>query len=354
MSVRTKALLSVVAILLLNFIALVTYVLLFLPDRFIRLVEHEFGVRASIEMLVKNPFFHSIIRFEGIVFLVIALISMTIVYFFNVRPLTRLTVMLSHPVGMLPIPRTTRKDELGRLQNSFANLSEQLQEEKHNQDRIISGISHDIKTPLTSIAGYAETLLKKDLGPEQTRQYLGVIFSNAQRIGQIVDEFDLFVEGRQPYALEKREYDASFIREMLQEEYEAELCSRGVGLQLHCACPPGIKLWCDLSRMRRVFANLVGNALKHNQDAQGFVIEIAMELYGQELRFFVRDNGHGAAEGDIPHLFDPFYTSAQDRARHGLGLSICRDIIRAHVGWIEAGNRTQGGFEVRFGIPLRA
>ena len=352
MSVRAKALLSAVAILLLNFAALVAYVLLFLPERIVLLVEQATGVRVTIDKLLTNPFFHSVILFESIMFLLIALIYMLLVYVFNVRPVTRLTVMLTHPAGMLPIPRTSRKDELGRLQNSFANISEQLQEEKRNQDRMISGISHDIKTPLTSISGYTETLLNKDLGPEQTRQYLNVIYSNAERIGQIVDEFDLFVEGRQPYALEKREYDATFIRNMLREEYEEELRSRAVGLALPYRCPPGTIVSCDLARMRRVFANLVGNALKHNLEAEGFVIEVAIEVLGQELRFFVRDNGHGVSEEDIPYLFDPFYTLAKDRARHGLGLSICRDIIRAHGGWIEAGNREQGGLEVRFGIPL--
>ena len=353
MSVRSKALLSAVVILLLNFAALLSYVLLFLPERIVLLVEQATGVRVTIDKLLTNPFFHSVILFECVMFLLIALIYMFLVYIFNVRPVTQLTAMLSHPAGMQPIPRTNRKDELGRLQNSFANISEQLQEEKRNQDRIISGISHDIKTPLTSISGYTETLLHKDLGPEQTRQYLNVIFSNAQRIGQIVDEFDLFVEGRQPYALEKREYDAAFIRDMLREEYEEELRSRGVGLILPYRCPPGTRLACDLARMRRVFANLVGNALKHNSETEGFVIEIAMEVLGQELRFFVRDNGHGASKEDIPYLFDPFYTLAPDRPRHGLGLSICRDIIRAHGGWIEAGNNEQGGFEVRFGIPMR-
>lgn len=350
MSVRTKAPLSVIAILLINFIALVGYVVLFLPERVMLLVEQNTGVRISVQTLLSNRFVHSIIMFEGVVFLILAAASAFLAYVFNAKPLMQLNAMVSS--GLRSIPQTSRKDEVGQLQNSFAALSGELQQEKQNQDRMMAGISHDIKTPLTSIAGYSETLLKKELSEEQIRQYLNVIFMNAQRIEQIVEEFDLYVEGHQPLSLQKKEYDVSFLEEMLREEYEGELQSRNISFVVSNACPAGAKLSCDIARLRRVFANLIHNCLKHNSNAKNFTIGIGFAVSGAQLLISVQDNGRGVDEKDIPYLFDPFYSSDTDRTRHGLGLSICRDIVAAHGGRIEAKNGVEGGLEICIFLPM--
>ena len=139
-----------------------------------------------------------------------------------------------------------------------------------------------------------------------------------------------------------------FLEGMLREEYEDELHSRKIRFVVYNTCPPETTFYCDLLKIRCVFANVISNALKHNKEASDFFIEIELMLSDGTLIVSVRDNGRGVSSHDLPHLFEPFYTSDADRTRHGLGLSICKDIIEAHSGRIEANNRPYGGFEIRF------
>lgn len=351
MSIRIKIPLLIAGALLINAAAFMVFLIVYLPGRLLAFMERTTGVAVSAEVFRNNNLIPSIIFLEMIAVLLFAVISAVIAYRYYARPLAGLAENVSDPKTMHAVTKTARRDEIGQLQNSFERLSAQLQEEKINQDRIIAGISHDIKTPLTSIAGYSETLQKKELTKEQSHKYLTAIFSNAQRIEQILEEFDLYVESRMMNTVEKKAYPAAFVAEILLEEYYQEMQSQQIAFHVRNNCPAGTKIFCDLAKIRRVFANLISNAIKHNPETKDFSVSILLAAEKADFIVVVKDNGKGVNEHSLPHIFEPFYTSNADRSRHGLGLSVCRDIVHAHGGSIKAVNLPEGGFEIKFTLP---
>ncbi len=242
-----------------------------------------------------------------------------------------------------------RSDELGELENSFYRMTVELDEEKSKQNQMIASISHDIKTPLTSLMGFSERLIKKDLDKEKQTAYLKNIYTQAQNIESIVEDFDEYLS----FSLERRMHlqttEVSFVCRLLDEEYTEPLMEKGASLILQNKCEDGTTISLDIAKIRRVFANLIGNALRHN-DGNELVVAVTAEEYGNYILFTIKDNGKGVSAEDFEHIFEPFYTSDKSRKVSGLGLSICRQIVESHGGTISAKN-AGGGFTVIINIP---
>ena len=281
--------------------------------------------------------------------LIIALASAAI-YLWYVRPLEQLKqfVLGYRMEGRMP-PAAARRDEIGQLQNAFSALAEELAEEKRLQTRMIASISHDIKTPLTSVMGYAEQLKKKKLPPERQEKYIGILYAKARTIRDIIDEFDEYLSCNLESSLKLRRVTADEIMQMLRDDYEEELAGT---LAVRCACPDAVTD-ADMVRLRRVFDNLIMNSRRHACERPLRIEAGCIEERGR-LAFSVADNGCGVEEESLEHIFDPLYSTDAGRRVAGLGLAICREIICAHGGTIHAENNTMGGLTVRFFLPLAA
>jgi len=155
--------------------------------------------------IFKLPSIRHIFYVELIIIIFIMISLSQILYFRFVKPIESLQKAVASYKGHLNIERTRRFDEIGKLQNSFVQLAENLQEEKEKQNRIIASISHDIKTPLTSVMGYAERFKKGNLPPERTTKYLNTIYMKSMAIKDLVEEFDDYLSYNQKRALKKQE-----------------------------------------------------------------------------------------------------------------------------------------------------
>ena len=321
----------------------------FLKEIVVRL-ERLTGRTFSEGALAKNGILTSVMYFEIILLVVMVVLFGVIVYFSYARPLTALCGNVRQ-YKKRPVKQTGRRDEIGLLQNAFSELTRELDEEKNIQTRMIASISHDIKTPLTSVLGYSESLLKKDLPPHRVRQYLTIIYSGASSIEETLEEFDSYIEGKLQSTLNLKEIPADFIATMLREEFEEDL--RGKGIGFHVSVGAGeLLVHADLAKLRRVFANLVDNTVRHNQNKEALSIDIDIGAHAAgSVVFTVSDNGFGIPEKDFGHIFEPFYTTEKGRKVSGLGLSICRNIIEAHGGGIDAENRVGGGMTFTVSIP---
>ncbi len=245
-----------------------------------------------------------------------------------------------------------RRDELGQLSREFDRLTDALGEEKRLQGRIIASISHDIKTPLTSVMGYVERLLKGGTRDEErTRQYLQTIYDRAQSINEIVAEFDGYLASTtQPLRLQP--LPASHLCGLLREEYQEELGAAGVALTVENRAGDSAVL-ADMGKLRRVFGNLIANAVKHAAPVGPLAIAIVCEQAGDRLRMTVGDNGTGVPVEELERIFEPFFTRNPSRGgSSGLGLSICRGLVEAHGGTVRAEVPPQGGLAIVLELPL--
>ncbi|OJU17715.1 MAG: hypothetical protein BGN88_00230 [Clostridiales bacterium 43-6] len=229
-----------------------------------------------------------------------------------------------------------------------------LCEEKQLQNRIIASISHDIKTPLTSVLGYSERITKKELTIEKQRKYIETIYNQAKDIEAIVDEFDDYLGASLPNKGEQRNYSVNYLRKMLQDEYASQLSEQHILFLVENKCENHRAIHIDLLKLRRVFANIIGNSIRHAK-VKDVKISLTTESSQGHLFFTLADNGGGVSDSDLPHIFEPFYTSDKSRRVSGLGLSICKQIIEGQDGTITAFNNDQGGLSVQMsftGIEL--
>ena len=282
----------------------------------------------------------------AIIFVILLMLGL-VLYFSNVRPIVALERTLrQYRQGVRP-RKTGRRDEIGMLQNSFVGLTETLDEEKRIQSRMIASISHDIKTPLTSVMGYAEQLSKGNVSGERFTRYLEILYSKAVRIRELVDQFDEYLGFELQPALKKKKTTAGEVCRMAEEDCAEELRAQGVDFSVSCACP-GHQLELDLPQVSRVFANLIANSLHYAGERPA--VSVRCEEQGGRALFSVSDNGPGVDPQELSRIFEPFYTSAASRRVAGLGLSICRSIVENHGGSIRAENAPGGGLRVFFSL----
>ncbi len=351
MSLKIKIPIIIIILLIFNTIALYLYIDYYFFQELAQKLEVLTGFQISKATLSNSKIGRELIHFELIILIFMIILLGVIIFVMYSKPLAKLNrsvkLYKSHA-----IERTKRKDEIGQLQNSFALLSAELMEEKQAQNRMIASISHDIKTPLTSVLGYSENLIKKDLPEERIKQYLKVIHSRAKDIEAILLDFDGYIEGKLSTELQLQTYPIAYIEEILCMEYQNEIIASGIDFQVVNHCNSSEKLQVDLAKLRRVFANLIGNAMKHNKEKKNLSIRVDISKKHGAVTFVIADNGKGIDAKDFPHIFEPFYTSDQSRAVSGLGLSICQNIIRAHSGEIWAENNEYGGLSICFTIAL--
>lgn len=304
----------------------------------------------SIKSAASIPAVRRLFTAGVLLFLFVLPVLYLILHLRYVRPIVRMQGdVQAYKAGVQP-RRTLRKDEIGQLQNAFVQLTHDLETEKSKQNQIIASISHDIKTPLTSVMGYAERMQKSSLTPERTSRYVSTIYNKARTIRDLVDEFDDYLSCNLPGTLKKQTVTTNRLFDLLQEEYREELSSLGVRM-IFCNQAPLQAVKVDISKIRRVFGNLISNSLKHFQDGEK-MLWISCHAEGSHICFAFEDNGEGVPSSQLSQIFDPLFTSDAGRSVAGLGLSICREILRSHDGKIWAEQRSNGpGLCIRFCLP---
>jgi two-component system phosphate regulon sensor histidine kinase PhoR len=200
----------------------------------------------------------------------------------------------------------------------------------------VSNVSHELKTPVTSIKGFVETLLDGALDdPAQARRFLEIVQRQADRLNAIIE--DLLTLSR----LEQRDQAADEMLEtapLIGPLREAvELCAPAAsarGIRIDLSCDPGVRARINTNLIQQGVVNLIDNAVKYSENNTSVSVE-AIEA-ADEVLIFVRDQGCGIAADHLPRLFERFYRVDQARSRNlggtGLGLSIVRHIVQSHRG----------------------
>ena len=235
--------------------------------------------------------------------------------------------------------------EFDLIANEFSNLTDKLDEEKQEQTRIIASISHDIKTPLTSIIGYSNLLKDQDLS-EECSKYNEKIYDKAINIEDILSNFDDYLLNQEKISLDLSLIQVKDIVKELNNDYKIELENNNIIFNVTTKIPD-VYLNVDILKMKRIFSNMISNSTKYLKN--GGEIKIDISLMENNVKFIVRDNGPGVKEDIISKIFDPLFTTDSSRKISGLGLSICKEFIEMHGGTLKAYN--DNGLVLEFLIP---
>ncbi|MGN0376750.1 MAG: ATP-binding protein [Suilimivivens sp.] len=223
---------------------------------------------------------------------------------------------------------------------SFNKMARLLKESESSKERLIvekqrmlADISHDLKTPITVIQGYAKAVSDGLTDKETEKQYLNTIFLKTESLTQMINTFYDYSKLEHPeFRLVKEKQDlAEFVREYLAEKYD-EIDLLGFGLEAEIP-EEAMEYSFDGIQLRRVFDNIFSNALKHNP--KGTVIYVTLQQTERSIRLEIGDNGVGIAGEIRENLFDPFTVgddSRNNKQGSGLGLAVARKIVELHGG----------------------
>jgi signal transduction histidine kinase len=218
----------------------------------------------------------------------------------------------------------------------------------------VANVSHELKTPLTVIGGFAETLADEDLAAPERRRFVETIRTNALRMQRIVDDLlDLSRIESGGWVPAPALVDvAGVAAEVLAAERDA-IAARRLEVRVQCD-PPGDSLYADPTAIRQVLSNLVENAIRYS--AEGGTITVFTEADPDGGTWVgVRDTGVGIAAEHLPRIFERFYRVDPARSRAaggtGLGLSIVRHLVEAHGGRVRAESALGRGTTVRAFFP---
>lgn len=249
--------------------------------------------------------------------------------------------------------------EMERLVESFNTMARQVKAALESQRDLVANVSHELKTPLTSIQGFSQALLDGATADAAARERAAaVIHEEAGRMRRLVDELlDLArLEGGE-VTLARQPVDLGQLLEEVQARFAPQ--SERWGVMLDIETPPGLPpVAGDADRLSQVFGNLVDNALKHTRGTEGARVALGAELRDGQVVCSVTDNGPGIPAQDLSRIFERFYQVDKSRVKvregrgAGLGLAIAREIVQAHGGaiWVESVE----GLGTRFSVELPA
>jgi two-component system phosphate regulon sensor histidine kinase PhoR len=233
----------------------------------------------------------------------------------------------------------------------FHDLSEIRRTEKMRKD-FVANVSHEFKTPLTSIRGYAETLLTAEPGkPAVRREFLAAIERNATFLQTLVDDLLVLASLESELPVDKERFN---VREAIEQEIRFKqplLSAKDLRVRLDCRSE---EIEADRNRLMRALSNLLDNAIHYNRE--GGEIRIFTSRAGQRFRIDVEDTGEGIPQGDLGRIFERFYRVDKSRTRNsggtGLGLSIAKHAIESQGGSLSVSSRLGAGSTFTIFLPL--
>ncbi len=255
----------------------------------------------------------------------------------------------------------SENDEFLPICNEFNNMAEKLHEaitntqrEEKSRKELFAGLSHDIRSPLTSIQAYVEGLIDGIADtPEKESRYLRTIKAKAEDIERMVSSVFLFTE------LDMDNFPVDFIDSYLDEEVMEFVRVNGPsfqdrGLLIQTGTLDHAKVSYDKVMISRLLMNITENSVKYKDKAEAHLV-ISIKKTKENILLIMEDDGPGVPEEDIDRLFDVFYRG--DRARRnpaegsGLGLAIVKRVMTRMGGSITAENKVQGGLKITAAFP---
>lgn len=283
----------------------------------------------------------------GIVFIITILIT-----FFINRTIFSPIDKIIKDINGYKLGRRPRKIEVNGqidlIQNEFVDLVDLLEEEKKEQNRIIASISHDIKTPLTSIIGYSNLINDEDLTKEQISKYNDKINLKSKNIKELLNCFDDYLINSTNQTIKLNNILIKDLVKEINNDYLLELEFKNISFSINCSCS-NMSIKIDIAKIKRVISNIIQNSIRYiNKDGK---IIINIDYVNNEFIFTISDNGKEVDKEILNKIFDPLYTTDTSRKISGLGLSICKEFITLHNGTITAYNNDIGGLTIKFTIP---
>ena len=314
-------------------------------------------------LLVHKPYSqitdaHSVLmRNTYIVILIIYVLSFIIllgVHFLIYRPLVKITnAAKQYASGNLDvvIPVNTQ-DEIGYLSASLNYMSSQLKDMEDYQKKFVANVSHDFRSPLTSIKGYLEAILDGTIPQELYHKYLHIVISETERLNKLTQGMLTLNSLDSKGYLTRTNFDINRTIKDTAATFEGTCSAKGITFDLTFA--DSIQMvYADLGKIQQVLYNLIDNAIKFSHEDS--IIYIQTSIRYEKIFISVKDTGIGIPKDSQKKIFERFYKTdlsrGKDKKGTGLGLAIVKEIVQAHGENIDVVSTEGVGTEFIFSLP---
>jgi signal transduction histidine kinase len=300
---------------------------------------------------------NSLLSISYITLLILFLLSLIILIFFTELvyiPLRKITYATEqYAAGNMHYEFTVdSEDEIGYLASCLNYLAGEIARSEDDQKKFIANVSHDFRSPLTSIRGYLEAMLDGTIPPEMYKKYLTIVLNETERLTKLTNGLltlnNLNTNGM---LLSKTDFDINQIIRRTAASFEGTCRSKNVAVELVLT---GNEMYvnADMDKIQQVLYNLLDNAIKFSHNNS--VIKIETSIKKNKLFVSVKDTGIGIPKEDLKLIWDRFYKSdlsrGKDKKGTGLGLSIVKEIINAHEEHINVISTPGEGSEFIFSL----
>ena len=280
---------------------------------------------------------NSLLNISYITLVILFLLSLIILLFFTEMvylPLRKIThATEQYAIGNFRYEfQVDSEDEIGYLAASLAYMASEVAKSEDNQKRLVANISHDFRSPLTSMRGYLEAMLDGTIPPEMHEKYIGVVLNETDRLTKLTNSLltlnNLTTKGM---ILDRSNFDINQVIKNTAMSFEGTCRQRLISIELVLT---GDEMYvnADMVKIQQVLYNLVDNAIKFSHRNSAIKIETVEK--SNKLMVSVKDNGIGIPKDSIRLIWDRFYKTdlsrGKDKKGTGLGLSITKEIIQSH------------------------
>lgn len=314
-------------------------------------------INYSMETL--NDSCNSLLNISYITLCILFLLSLIILIFFTEMvylPLRKITYATEqYATGNMHYEfQVESDDEMGYLAACLSYMASEIARAEDDQKKFVANVSHDFRSPLTSMKGFLEAMSDGTIPPEMHEKYLGIVLNETERLTKLTNSLltlnNLNTKGM---LLDKSEFDVNQIVRNVAASFEATCKAKMIGIEL-ILTGDVLYVLADMGKIQQVLYNLLDNAIKFSHNNS--VIKIETSEKRNKVFISVKDSGIGIPKEDLKLIFDRFYKSdasrGKDKKGTGLGLAITKEIVQAHGEHINVISTSGVGTEFIFSLPL--
>lgn len=301
---------------------------------------------------------NSLLNISYVMLVILFLLSLIILIFFTEMvylPLRKITEATEqYASGNMHYEfQVDSEDEIGYLAASLSYMASEIARSEDDQKKFVANVSHDFRSPLTSIKGYLEAMLDGTIPPELHEKYLNIVLNETERLTKLTNGLltlnNLNTKGM---LLDRSDFDLNPVIRNIAASFEGTCKNKTIGIEL-VLTGESMYVNADIGKIQQVLYNLIDNAIKfsHHDSA----IKIETNEKNNKVFISVKDSGIGIPKEDLKLIWDRFYKSDSSRGKDkkgtGLGLSITKEIIHAHGEHINVISTQEVGSEFIFSLP---
>ena len=240
--------------------------------------------------------------------------------------------------------------EIRELASNFNHMTDEVKKSQQQLRHFVADVSHELKSPLTSIQGFSQALLDGTASDDATRsKAVDIINSESKRMRRQVDELlELSRMQSGQFKMARESQALAPVLSRCSDIFALQATEKGIKLTSHAEGP--LPVVGDADRLEQLFCNLIDNAIKNTQS--GGTVTVSSHLAAGAVLTTVTDNGPGIPQEQLPYVFERFYQVTGLRTGVGLGLAIAREIVVAHGGAVEARSQPGEGAEFVVRLPI--